>query len=92
MGHLVSPCLREMPLLEEADQREGVTVVVANQGEDLLPIARYLDEQSLSFRYPLRDPQQTLMAQFQAPGLPTTVLFDQTGKTLDVHVESSLER
>ena len=80
------PCLREMPLLEEADQREGVTVVVANQGEDLLPIARYLDEQSLSFRYPLRDPQQTLMAQFQAPGLPTTVLFDQTGKTLDVHV------
>ena len=80
------PCLREMPLLEEADQREGVTVVVANQGEDLLPIARYLDEQSLSFRYPLRDPQQTLMAQFQAPGLPTTVLFDQAGKTLDVHV------
>ena len=80
------PCLREMPLLEEADQHDGITVVVANQGEDLLPIARYLDEQSLHFRYPLRDPQQTLMAQFQAPGLPTTVLFDTDGKTLDVHV------
>ncbi|WP_422102921.1 TlpA family protein disulfide reductase [Vreelandella sp.] len=80
------PCLREMPLLAEADQQEGVSVVVVNQGEDLLPIARYLDEQSLVFRYPLRDPQQTLMAQFQAPGLPTTVLFDQHGKTLDVHV------
>ncbi|MFI2817773.1 TlpA family protein disulfide reductase [Vreelandella piezotolerans] len=80
------PCLREMPLLEEADQRDDITVVVVNQGEDLLPIARYLDEQSLSFRYPLRDPEQTLMARFQAPGLPTTVLFDTTGRTLDVHV------
>ncbi|WP_404376540.1 redoxin family protein [Vreelandella aquamarina] len=80
------PCLREMPLLEEADQRDGVTVVAANQGEDLLPIVRYLDEQSLALRYPLLDPQQTLTARFQAPGLPTTILFDQHGKTLDVHV------
>ncbi|WP_301584891.1 TlpA disulfide reductase family protein [Halomonas alkaliantarctica] len=80
------PCLREMPLLEEAAKREGVSVVVANQGEDLLPIVRYLDEQRLDFRYALRDPSQTLMAQFQAPGLPTTVLFDRQGTTLDVHV------
>lgn len=80
------PCLREMPLLEEAAKRDDVSVVIANQGEDLLPIVRYLDEQGLTFRYALRDPSQTLMALFQAPGLPTTVLFDRQGNTLDVHV------
>ncbi|MCL5427332.1 MAG: TlpA family protein disulfide reductase [Gammaproteobacteria bacterium] len=80
------PCLREMPLLEEAAQREGVSVVVANQGEDLLPMVRYLDEQQLDFRYALRDPNQQLMVLFEAPGLPTTVLFDGQGNTLDVHV------
>ena len=80
------PCLREMPLLEEAAQRDGVSVVVANQGEDLLPMVRYLDEQQLEFRYALRDPSQQLMALFEAPGLPTTVLFDDQGNTLDVHV------
>lgn len=80
------PCLREMPLLEDAAQREGVSVVVANQGEDLLPIVRYLDDQQLTFRYALRDPSQQLMALFKAPGLPTTVLFNSQGDTLDVHV------
>jgi thiol-disulfide isomerase/thioredoxin len=80
------PCLREMPLLEEAAKREGVSVVIANQGEDLLPIVRYLDAQALDFRYALLDPSQTLSAQFKAPGLPTTVLFDRQGNTLDVHV------
>ncbi|BBI58963.1 hypothetical protein HSBAA_02690 [Vreelandella sulfidaeris] len=80
------PCLREMPLLEETAQREGISVVVVNQGEDLLPIVRYLDEQQLEFRYALRDPSQQLMALFKAPGLPTTVLFDDQGNTLDVHV------
>lgn len=80
------PCRREMPLLEAAAQREGISVIVVNQGEDLLPMVRYLDDQQLTFRYALRDPSQQLMALFEAPGLPTTVLFDRQGNTLDVHV------
>ncbi|MGO2242459.1 MAG: redoxin family protein [Halomonas sp.] len=80
------PCRREMPLLEAAAQREGISVIVANQGEDLLPTVRYLDDQQLDFRYALRDPSQQLMALFESPGLPTTVLFDRQGNTLDVHV------
>ncbi|MGP9498420.1 MULTISPECIES: prolipoprotein diacylglyceryl transferase family protein [unclassified Halomonas] len=80
------PCRREMPLLEEAAQREGVSVAVVNQGEDLLPIVRYLDAEGLDFTHALRDPGQTLMALFEAPGLPTTVLFDGQGTTLDIHV------
>ena len=80
------PCRREMPLLEEAAQREGVSVAVVNQGEDLLPIVRYLDAEGLYFTHALRDPGQTLMALFEAPGLPITVLFDGQGTTLDIHV------
>lgn len=80
------PCRREMPLLEEASQREGVTVAVVNQGEDLLPVVRYLDAQELHFTHALRDPNQHLMTLLEAPGLPTTVLFDAQGKMLDIHV------
>ncbi|MFC3284208.1 redoxin family protein [Litchfieldella rifensis] len=80
------PCLREMPLLAEADARDGVTVVVANQGETLLQVTRYLDEQGLVFRYALLDPHQELMGRIEAPGLPTTVLFDAQGRALERHV------
>ena len=80
------PCLREMPLLAEADTREGVSVVVANQGEELLQVIRYLDDQELAFRYPLLDPRQELMVLLEAPGLPTTVLFDAEGRAVERHV------
>ncbi|GAA0576029.1 redoxin family protein [Halomonas salifodinae] len=80
------PCLREMPLLAEADAREGVTVVVANQGEDLLQVMRYLDDQELDFRYALLDPHQELMVRTESPGLPTTLLFDAEGRTIQHHV------
>ncbi|WP_416138267.1 redoxin family protein [Halomonas sp. HK25] len=80
------PCLRELPLLAEADARDGVTVVVANQGEELLQVIRYLDDQDLAFRYPLRDPNQELMVLLEAPGLPTTLLFDASGRAVERHV------
>ncbi|MCE8021955.1 TlpA family protein disulfide reductase [Halomonas sp. MCCC 1A11036] len=80
------PCLREMPLLAEADTREGITVVVINQGEELLQVVRYLDEQELAFRYPLLDPSQEMMKTMESPGLPTTVLFDREGRAVERHV------
>ncbi|MCG6659465.1 TlpA family protein disulfide reductase [Halomonas campisalis] len=80
------PCVREMPLLAEADARDGVSVVVVNQGEDLLQVVRYLDEQELAFRYPLLDPYQELMMIMESPGLPTTVLFDAEGRAVERHV------
>jgi len=80
------PCLREMPLLEAASEREGVTVVVANQGEDLLQALRYLDDQDLSFQYALLDPHQELMVLTESPGLPTTVLFDAEGRAVERQV------
>lgn len=80
------PCRREMPLLAEFDQRDDVTVVVANQGEDLTTITRFLDTESLEFRYALLDPRQQLLSASESPGLPTTLLFDAEGKLLDRHV------
>ncbi|MBW5801250.1 TlpA disulfide reductase family protein [Halomonas elongata] len=80
------PCRREMPLLDEVDDREDVTVVVVNQGEDLLPVVRYLDEQGLEFSHALLDPRQQLMVESASPGLPTTLLFDAEGRGVTQHV------
>ncbi len=80
------PCRRELPLLAEADARDDVTVVVVNQGEDLLPVVRYLDAHGLAFEHALLDPRQSLMVASDAPGLPTTLLFDAEGRTLERHV------
>lgn len=84
------PCRREMPLLEEFGQRSDVRVVIVNQGEDLLPVVRYLDDQGpdaqgLRFETVLRDPQQRLMATFETPGLPTTLLLDARGHVQQRH-------
>ncbi|MDN3557180.1 TlpA disulfide reductase family protein [Halomonas maura] len=80
------PCRREMPLLAEADARDDVTVVVINQGEDLLPVVRYLDAQGLAFEHALLDPRQSMLVASGAPGLPTTLLFDAEGRALEQHV------
>lgn len=80
------PCRREMPLLAEADAREGVTVVIVNQGEELLQVVRYLDDQGLDFGHALLDPRQRLMVLAESPGLPTTLLFDGEGRALEQHV------
>ncbi|MEQ6918713.1 TlpA disulfide reductase family protein [Halomonas aquatica] len=80
------PCLREMPILAEADAREGVSVVIVNQGEELLQAVRYLDEQGLDFRHALLDPRQKLMVLAESPGLPTTLLFDAEGRAVEQHV------
>lgn len=80
------PCRREMPLLAELDARDDVTVVVINQGEDLLPVVRYLDNGNLVFRHALLDPRQRMMVESASPGLPTTLLFDSQGRARRQHV------
>ncbi|HET8791655.1 MAG TPA: TlpA disulfide reductase family protein [Modicisalibacter sp.] len=80
------PCLREMPLLAEADERDDVTVVVANQGESLLAVTRYLDAQGLDFAHALLDPEQRLMVITESPGLPTSLLFDPQGQLIERHI------
>lgn len=80
------PCRREMPLLAEVDARDDVTVVVVNQGEELLPVVRYLDAEGLAFAHALLDPRQRMMVASGSPGLPTTLLFDAEGRGRERHV------
>lgn len=79
-------CRRELPLLAEAAQRGDVRVVTINQGESLLEVARYLDQQGLDLPLTLLDPRQRLMALSQAPGLPTTLYYAADGTLTTRHV------
>ncbi len=79
-------CRRELPLFAEAAQRGDVRVVTINQGESLLEVARYLDQQGLERMPTLLDPHQTLMALSHAPGLPTTLYYAADGTLLTRHV------
>ncbi|MDW5376158.1 TlpA disulfide reductase family protein [Halomonas sp. HP20-15] len=78
-------CRRELPLLAEAAQRGDVRVVTINQGESLLEVARYLDQQGLDRPATLLDPHQRLIALSQAPGLPTTLYYAADGTLLISH-------
>ncbi|WP_027966144.1 TlpA disulfide reductase family protein [Halomonas halocynthiae] len=80
------PCRRELPLLAELDTHDDVTVVVINQGEDLLPVVRYLDNQRLNFRYALLDPRQRMAVASAAPGPPTTLLLNRHGRITHRHI------
>lgn len=79
-------CRRQLALLAEAAQRDDVGVVTINQGESLLEIARYLDQQALEPPLTLLDPRQTLLALSQAPGLPTTLYYAADGALITRHV------
>lgn len=80
------PCQRLMPLLASLDARDDITVVVINQGEDLLPVVRYLDSERLGFRHALLDPRQRMTVATAARGLPATLLFDSQGRIRYRHI------
>ncbi len=51
MGHLVPPCRREMPVLEQAQaSHPDVRIVFANQGESADQVHRFLSQQRLSLK------------------------------------------
>ncbi|KPM76179.1 TlpA disulfide reductase family protein [Cobetia sp. UCD-24C] len=80
------PCRREMPLLAEVDQAPGVTVVLANQGEQALAVTRFLQSEQLTLEYALLDPAMQLMALAEAQGLPATLVFDGDGQLIERHI------
>lgn len=86
------PCLREMPLFAEAQQRDsGIRFVFINQGESVTQIANYMDDQDLKLDNVLRDPASVATRLFQTRGLPGTYFFDSSGMMVDAH-EGELSR
>ncbi|WP_311950148.1 TlpA family protein disulfide reductase [Halomonas piscis] len=85
------PCRRDMARLAELSGHGDVRVASVNQGEDLLPAVRYLDNPepgspALAFAIALRDPQQRLMAAVGATRLPLTLLLDARGEVVKRHL------
>ena len=81
------PCRREMPVLAAAQQREtGVRFVFANQGEDAVPVLRYLAGNSLKLSNVVFDPAAVLGSAVGSKALPTTLFYDATGQLVDTHL------
>lgn len=81
------PCIREMPVLEEAQGRyPGVNFVFANQGEHPQTIKQFLNEQNLNLEHVLSDRQGGFGRATGSQGLPTTLFYNANGKLVDSHM------
>ncbi|MDX1553417.1 MAG: TlpA disulfide reductase family protein, partial [Marinobacter sp.] len=81
------PCIREMPVLEEAQDRyPGINFVFANQGEHPETINQFLSEQNLDLDHVLSDRQGGFGRAIGSQGLPTTLFYDAQGKLVDSHM------
>lgn len=81
------PCIREMPVLEEAQKRyPGVNFVFANQGEHPETIQRFLSDQNLNLHHVLSDRQNRFGRVTGSHGLPTTLFYNAEGNLVDSHM------
>ncbi len=75
------PCVREMPMLADAQrERPDVQFVFLNQGEAPAVVAKWLASQRLTLRHVAIDEQRQASAVFRQAGYPTTLLFDGSGR------------
>lgn len=75
------PCVREMPVLHEAQLRNPtVNFVFINQGETSSRVVPWLSARGLSLRNVLLDSRGEALAAFRQRGLPTTLFFDAEGR------------
>ncbi|GAB3461434.1 TlpA family protein disulfide reductase [Azotobacter salinestris] len=81
------PCRREMPLLAQAQAREGgLTVLFVNQGESAGDIARFLAGSALPLENVLLDQNARLGRQVGSGALPTTLFYDAGGRRIGSHL------
>jgi len=81
------PCIREMPVLEEAQQRyPGINFLFANQGEHPETIERFLREQDLQLENVLSDRKGGFGRATGSQGLPTTLFYNAQGQLVDSHM------
>lgn len=67
-------CVKEMPLLDELDQREDVTVLAVSVGEDEKTVRDYIEKNGYSFDVFL-DEEGTLAGRFGVRGFPTSIFI-----------------
>ncbi|MGM0450598.1 MAG: prolipoprotein diacylglyceryl transferase family protein [Pseudomonadota bacterium] len=80
------PCVREMPVLEEAQETHGdVAFVFVNQGEGPPTVNSFLEEQDLTLRNVVLDRRREVATNTGSQGLPTTLFYDASGQLATVH-------
>lgn len=81
------PCVREMPLLEDAQQKwPDVAFVTVNQGDDLDLVLEFIQQQGLNLDDMLMDYNSILSNEINSFALPTTLFFNADGMLIDSHV------
>lgn len=81
------PCRREMPMLDDAANRETrARILLVNQGEAADRVRAFLQAEGLSARHVAHDPQGALGTFAASPALPTTLFVAADGTVRQVHV------
>jgi thiol-disulfide isomerase/thioredoxin len=81
------PCVREMPVLAAAQQRErGIAFVFVNQSEGAARVERFMQDQKLALDNMLLDPGGALARAVGSRAMPTTLFYDAQGRLVDTHL------
>lgn len=81
------PCVREMPLLEDAVEKwPEVAFLTINQGENLELVEGFLREQGLNLPHVLLDKNSEISDVIGSYALPTTLFFDSEGRLNNTHI------
>ena len=80
------PCVREMPVLEKAQEsQEDIAFVFVNQGEGPPTINSFLDEHGLTLRNVVLDRRREVASNTGSQGLPTTLFYNASGQLVTTH-------
>ena len=79
-----APCIAELPQLDAiAGRSTGLKVLTINQDtEKLDAVAKFLTERGVKNLEPWLNPDNSVMFQYDAPALPTTVLYGSDGREI----------
>ncbi|MGX5914656.1 prolipoprotein diacylglyceryl transferase family protein [Aliidiomarina sp. Khilg15.8] len=81
------PCVREMPLLEEAaDAWPDIAFLAVNQGESAEQVRQFLAQQGLNLPHVLLDERTAVGDAMASYVLPTTLFFHADGTLSDTHI------
>ena len=81
------PCIREMPVLESAQQHNpDITFVFVNQGEQAETINRFMSDHGLTLQNVLTDPNASLGRTAGSLTLPMTLFYDANGQQVNAHL------
>lgn len=81
------PCVREMPILEQAaEDWPDVHIVAVNQGESSALVNQFLQQQGLTLPLVLLDEQSQMGSLVGSQALPTTLFFNSDGSLSYTHI------